>query len=182
MVEGDRRCVAGRYEKRGGQVGRSLRGRSGSRFHLIVDASGIPYAVAIGPGNQNERQQLLPLLDQLLARGIRPPELWADRGYDGERLRTEVRERGVEPVISRRRRRGEPAAADALMLERGGRRVARSRDPHGRYRWPVERTNSWLRNWRRVSTRWERNPDYWLAIIQTAAAIVAWQMLEHSFR
>ena len=68
------------------------------------------------------------------------------------------------------------------MIERGGRRVARSRDPHGRHRWPVERTNSWLRNWRRVSTRWERHPDYWLAVIQTAAAMVAWQMLEHSFR
>ena len=108
--------------------------------------------------------------------------MWADRGYDGESLRDRIRERGVEPVISRRRRPGEPAAADAVMIERGGRRVARSRDPNGRHRWPVERTNSWLRNWRRVSTRWERNPDYWLAVIQTAAAMVAWRMLEHSFR
>ena len=163
-------------------MGRSLRGRSGSRFHLIVDASGIPFAIRVGAGNENERRKLLPLLDELLAREIRPPQLWADRGYDGEQLRERIRERGVEPVISRRRRPGQPAAAHARLLERGGRRVARSRDPHGRQRWPVERTNSWLRNWRRVSTRWERQPDYWLAVIQTAAAMVAWQMLEHSFR
>lgn len=183
MVAGDRRCFVGRYEKGGGQVGRSLRGRSGSRFHLIVDATGIPYAIRIGPGNQNERQQLLPLLDQLLARGIRPAELWADRGYDGERLRAEVSERGVEPVISRRRRRNDPPpAADSPTSLRGNRRRAKPLDPNGRHRWPVERTNSWLRNWRRVATRWERNPDYWLAVIQTAAAIVAWQMLEHSLR
>lgn len=163
-------------------MGRSLRGRAGSRFHLIVDATGIPFAIGVGAGNENERGKLLPLLDELLGREIQPGQLWADRGYDGEQLRERIRERGVEPVISRRRRPGEPAAADAVVVERGGRRVAKNRDPNGRHRWPVERTNSWLRNWRRVSTRWERNPDYWLAVIQTAAAIVAWQMLEHSFR
>jgi hypothetical protein len=86
-------------------------------------------------------------------------------------------------VISRRRRRNDPSPPpDTPTVERGGRLRPKTRDPNGRYRWPVERTNSWLRNWRRVSTRWEHNPDYWLAVIQTAAALVAWQMLEHSFR
>jgi transposase len=183
LVARDRGRVAGRHEKGGGAVGRSLRGRSGSRFHLIVDASGIPFVIRIGPGNQNERQQLLPLLDELLAREIVPAELWADRGYDGAKLRAGVRERGIEPVISHRRRPGDPEPPPHTpTVERGGRRRPKPRDPLGRHRWPVERTNSWLRNWRRVATRWERQPDYWLAVIHTAAAMVAWQMLEHSFR
>jgi transposase len=183
LVAGDRGRVVGRREKGGGAVGRSLRGRSGSRFHLIVDANGTPFAFRIGPGNENERRQLLPLLDELLERERRPEQLWADRGYDGKRLRRQVRLRGVEPVISYRRHRGdpEPAAATATVY-RGGRRRPKTVDPHGRHRWPVERTNSWLRNWRRVATRWERRPDYWLAVIQTAAAMVVWQMLETSFR
>jgi transposase len=163
-------------------VGRSLRGRSGSRFHLIVDATGIPFVIAVGPGNENERKRLLPLLDELVARRIVPRELWADRGYDGDRVREEISRRGVEPVISRRRRRGEPVEGPSTLVYRGGRRRPKTTDPLGRHRWPVERTNSWLRNWRRVATRWERHPDYWLAVIQTAAAMVAWQMLEHSFR
>jgi transposase len=183
LVASDRGCVVGGYEKGGGEVGRSLRGRSGSRFHLIVDANGAPFALRIGPGNENERKQLLPLIDQLLARGIAPAQLWADRGYDGEQLRRELRGRGIEPVISYRRRRGDPEPpAGTPTIERARRRRARPRDPLGRHRWPVERTNSWLRNWRRVSTRWEREPDYWLAIIQTAAALVIWQILERSFR
>lgn len=183
MVAGDRGCLAGRYEKGGGQVGRSLRGRSGSRFHLIVDATGIPFEVTVGAGNENERAHLLPLLDRLLAREIRPAQLWADRGYDGEQLRAAIRERGVEPVISRRRFHGQPAAETTVRLVyRGGRRRPKTVDPNGRHRWPIERTNSWLRNWRRVSTRWERHPDYWHAVIQTCAAMVAWQILEHSFR
>jgi hypothetical protein len=118
-----------------------------------------------------------------LARGIVPAELWADRGYDGEELRRQLASRGLRPMISRRRRAGDPQPpAGTPTIERARRRRFRPHDPLGRHRWPVERTNSWLRNWRRVSTRWERNPDYWLAIIQTAAALVIWQMLEHSFR
>ena len=183
MVAGDRGRVAGGYEKGGGEVGRSLRGRSGSRFHLIVDARGAPFALRIGPGNENERRQLLPLVDQLLARGIVPGELWADRGYDGRELRRQLQQRGIRAVISYRRRPGDPAPPPGTpTIERARRRRLRPRDPLGRQRWPVERTNSWLRNWRRVATRWERNPDYWLAVIQTAAALVIWQMLEHSFR
>jgi hypothetical protein len=122
-------------------------------------------------------------VDALIERGILPPELWADRGYDSERRRGELRQRGVEPVISYRRRRGDPEPDPALpTVRRGSRRRPKTRDPLGRHRAPIEHTNGRLRNWRRVDTRWERNPDYWLAIIHAAAALVAWQMLEHSFR
>jgi transposase len=183
LVAGVGGCVAGRREKGGGQVGRSLRARSGSRFHLIADANGVPFEIRIGPGNENERRHLLPLLDQLLCRGIVPDELWADRGYDGEQLRAQTRRRGVEPLISYRRRRNDPpAAADTPTVERARRRRPRPHDPLGRHRWPIERTNSWLRNWRRVATRWERRPEHWLAVIQLAAAITVHQMLETSFR
>ena len=125
---------------------------------------------------------MLPLLDALIERKIVPGELWADRGYDGEHLREQTRLRGVEPMISRRRRPGEPVAAGTPTSLRGNRRRPKTPDPLGRKRWPIERTNSWLRNWRRVSTRWEHNPDYWLAVIQTAAALIIWQTYQPSFR
>lgn len=126
--------------------------------------------------------QLLPLVDELLARGIRPAELWADRGYDGAELRRQLRLRGITPVISRRRRPGEPAPPGSRTVRRANRRYQRPPDPAGRYRWPVERTTSWLRNWRRTATRWERRPEHWLAFIQLAAALVIWHTLEPSFR
>jgi IS5 family transposase len=125
----------------------------------------------------------LPLVDELLARGFVPSELWADRGYDGDELRHQLRARGVEPVISKRRRRNEPAPpADTPTVRRANRRRPRPRDPYGRKRWPVERTNSWLRNWRRVATRWERRPDHWLAVIQIAAALTIWETIQRSLR
>lgn len=118
----------------------------------------------------------------MLDRGVCPAELWADRGYDGEQLRSAIRSRGIEPVISRRRRPGEPAPAGTPRIRRANRLRPRPRDPNARKRWPVERTNSWLRNWRRVATRWERRPDHWLAVIHIAAAITLYDMTTRSFR
>lgn len=134
----------------------------------------------MGPGNENERRHLLPLLDELIERGARPNELWADRGYDGEGLRRALRERGVRPVISRRRRPGEALPPDTPRVLRGNRLRPRPRDPYGRQRWPVERTNSWLRAWRRVDTRWERLPELWLAVLHIAAALTLYRQLERS--
>jgi transposase len=174
--------LAGRCEKGGGQVDRSLRGRSGSRFHLAVDANGAPFAIRIGLGSENERKQLLPLLDELLARGLRPVELWADRGYDGAPQRSALERRGVQAVISKRRHGKQAAPPGTPSVRRANRRRPRPRDPYARKRWPVERTNSWLRNWRRVATRWERHPEHWLAVIQIAAALTIYNTLQRSFR
>jgi transposase len=124
----------------------------------------------------------LPLVDELLARGLRPGELWADRGYDGGELRLQLRRRGIVPVISARRRPGQPAPAGTPTVRRANRRRPRPRDPFGRKRWPVERTTSWLRNWRRVATRWERRPELWLAVIHIAAAMTIYETLQRSFR
>jgi transposase len=105
--------------------------------------------------------------------------LWADRGYDGAELRRQLRERGIEPMISERsRHRGQPVEPGMPSVLRANRRRPRRRDPLGRKRWAVERTNSWLRNWRRVATRWERRPELWLAVIQVAAAMTIYRMLE----
>ena len=124
----------------------------------------------------------MPLLDELLARGRRPAQLWADRGYDGAELREQLRRRGVEPMISERRRAGDRVPDGTPTVRRANRLRPRPRDPLGRHRWPVERTNSWLRNWRRVATRWERRPELWLAVIQVAAAATIYETLERSFR
>lgn len=121
------------------------------------------------------------MVDQLLERGLLPAEVWADRGYDSGELREQLRARGIVPMISKRRAKGEPAPAGSPTVLRGHRRRAKTPDPLGRKRWPVERTTSWLRSWRRVSTRWERRPELWLAFIQLAAAIVLSWRLE-SFR
>ena len=65
----------------------------------------------LAAGNENERRHLLPLVDALIARGIQPAELWADRGYASRKLEQALCERAIQPRISRPRSRYEPIPA-----------------------------------------------------------------------
>ena len=134
----------------------------------------MPLAVRVAAGNENERRHLLPLVDALLARGIRPREVWADRGYDSQRLRDELAARGIEAVISKRRRKGEPLAAKDVVGEvlRGHQRRPKTRDPLGRHRWPIERTNAWLKARRRIATRRDRKPATYEAFLQLGMMLI----------
>jgi transposase len=80
-------------------------------------------------------------------------------------------------VISKRRSRWEPAPEQAVYVWRGSKRRAKTIDPNGRHRWPVERTNARLHNWRRISTRWERRPELYLALLQLACSMIIYRLL-----
>ncbi len=149
-------------------------GRPGSRYHLAVDANGLPLAVRLAPGNENEQRHLLPLLDTLIARSLRPREVWADRGYDSSALEQALREREIEPRISKRRRAHEPIPASESVREvwRGKKRRIKTRDPQGRHRWPIERTNAWLKAKRRIATRRDRKADNYLAFLHLGMILI----------
>ena len=125
-------------------------------------------------GDENERRHLLPLVDQLLARGIKPDELWADRGYASAALEQALRERAIEPRISKPRRAGDPIPPSAHVRQvwRGKQRRLKVSDPQARHRWPVERSIAWLKARRRIATRRERKPDNYLAFLQLGMILI----------
>jgi len=130
--------------------------------------------VRLAAGNENERRHLLPLLDALAKRGIRPGELCADRGYDSRQLERALRERGIQPRISRRRQPGQqiPAGTPVREVRRGRKRILKTPDPHAPHRWPVERTTAWLRNRRRIAVRRDRKPETYEAFLQLAMILI----------
>jgi len=169
VVAGDRRLKPGAGEKGGAETGPSPvdRGRAGSKHHLLVDASGIPLAFAVTGGNRNDVTQLIPLLDGVPAvrgaagRPRRPPDsLIADRGYDHDKYRRLVWQRGVKPVIAHR------------QTEHGS--------GLGRYRWVVERTFAWLHNFKRLLVRYERRADMHLALLALGCCLVCFRRLRSS--
>ncbi|WP_203722040.1 IS5 family transposase [Streptomyces coelicoflavus] len=122
------------------------RARPGSRHHLVVDGQGIPLAVSLTGGNRNDVTQLEPLLDKIPAVAgrvgrprRRPDALLADRGYDHDKYRRLLWQRGIRPVIAKR---GEPHGTGP-----------------GIFRYVVERTIAWLHGFRRLCIRWERRDD-----------------------
>ncbi len=123
--------------------------------------------MVVTQANRNDTTQILPLLDAIPpVRGKvghprqRPDEVYADRGYDSERHRELVRARGIEPFIARR------------YTEHGS--------GLGKIRWVVERTISWLHNFRRLRIRWERRPEIHKAFLKIGCALIAWSHLQRS--
>lgn len=84
----------------------------------------------------------------------------ADRGYDHDKYRRELRKRGVEPVIARR------------GTEHGS--------GLGKQRWVVERTFAWLHNLRRLRIRYERDADLHLAFMLLGCAVVCQRKLREA--
>jgi transposase len=130
--------------------------------------------VRLAAGNENEQQHLLPLIDALIERAIRPGEVWADRGYDSKMLEQALRERAIEPRLSKRRRPQQPIPADQATREvwRGKKRQLKTRDPQARHRWPIERTNAWLKAKRRIATRRDRKADNYLAFLHLGMILI----------
>jgi transposase len=140
------------------------RARTGSKHHLLTDSHGIPLAISLTAGNRNDVTQLLPLIDGVepvtgkVGRPRRRPDrVLTDRGYDHDKYRRELWQRGVKPVIARR------GAEHGSHL--------------GRRRWVVERTFAWLHNLRRLRIRYERDDRLHLAFMLLGCAVVCQRRL-----
>jgi transposase len=143
-------------------------------LHLAVDANGLPLEILLGAGNENEQRYLRPLLDKLAEAGIEPQQLCADRGYASKAHEQTLRERGIESRISQPRRRGErpPPTQPTREVWRGKQRRVKTRDPQLRERWPIERTNAWLKAMRRIETRRDRKASTYLAFLHLALVVI----------
>nr|WP_107393290.1 IS5 family transposase [Streptomyces agglomeratus] len=156
--------------KRGSKTGRSPvdRGRSGSKHHLLTDATGIPLAATLTGGNRNDVTQFIPLLQAVPpVRGKRgrprrrPDTVLGDRGYDHDKYRRLAWALGVKPVIARR---GVPHGSGL-----------------GTDRWVVERTFAHPHWFRRLRIRWEVRDDIHEAFLSLACSLICWRRLK-SFR
>ncbi|WP_436845574.1 IS5 family transposase [Streptomyces shenzhenensis] len=134
----------------------------GSKHHVVTDAQGIPLAVSLTGGNRNDVIQLLPLLDKIPpVAGVvgrprrRPDTLFADRGYDHDKYRRLLWQRGIRPMIARR---GQPHGSGL-----------------GIFRYVVERTIAWLHGFRRLRIRWERRDDIHEAFLGLATCLITYR-------
>jgi transposase len=169
VVAGGRRLQPRAGEKGGSETGPSPvdRARNGSKHHLLVDPSGIPLAWTLTGGNRNDVTQLIPLLDAVPAVGgkvgrprKRPDRLTADRAYDHDKYRRELRRRRIEPEIARR----QSGHGSGL----------------GRARWVVERTFAWLHQFKRLLVRYDRRAEIHEAFLALGCCLVCFRRLQRS--
>jgi transposase len=147
-------------------LGRS-RGGFTCKIHLVCDRNGIPLGVALSGGQRSDHAFVEQALDDVSIpqrRGrprTRPELLMADKGYDSRAFRQYLRSRGIGsnipmralPEGKKRRQRGpKPGFDRKLYKERN----------------IIERLIGWLKQCRRIATRYEKNANAFLAMIKVA--------------
>jgi IS5 family transposase len=142
-------------------VARGGKGK-GMLMHMLTDAAGMPLANRTPPANENERAQVMPLLEAVhLRRGKpgrprkRPMVLATDKGYDAKALRLQLRKRGIRAQIPKRVWKTKPPRGRPIKMDVP--------------RFQAERTLAWFqKKYRRVVVRWERLAAYFVAFLAMA--------------
>lgn len=134
----------------------------------MVDRCGVPLAVILSGANVPDGKKMLETVDAVEGVGAgrgrprrRPEKLHADKAYDDQALRKELRQRGIVPRIARR------GVESSARL--------------GRHRWVVERTISWQQGFRRLRVRDEKRDDIHEALVHVANAMICWGRINGHF-
>jgi transposase len=144
------------------------RRKKGSKHHLLTDARGTPIAFTLTGANRHDVTQLLPLLDKVRPVGCRRGhprkrfnEVMGDRAYHSEPHRRELRRRRIRPRLARR---GAPHGSGL-----------------GKYRWVVERGESWVHQYRRLKLRYDRDDAIHEAFLSITCALICLDCWKNPF-
>ena len=143
------------------------RRKRGSKHHLLTDGGGVPIVARTTAANRHDVTQLLNLVNDVPAIAGQPgapryrfAELYADRAYDSEPDRQALRAVGTTPHIPKR---GSDHGSGL-----------------GQVRWAVERTISWLHQFRRLRIRYERRLDIHEAFLTMGCILICHRILTNS--
>ena len=147
------RAAAGARRHRGAQgLGRS-RGGFGTKVSIVCDGRGVPLSVVAGPGQEHDLRQVEGALRLAMARAGRPLRVIGDKAYSAAWLRGWLQRRAVRPVI--------PTRSDQRLDRRFSKAAYRRRNV-------VERLIGWLKESRRVATRYDKLLEVYLAFVELA--------------
>jgi transposase len=135
------------------------RGKPGTKRHVVSDRNGTPLAALVTGANRHDSIVFEDLIDAIPTikrpRGRprkRPAKLHADKAYDIPRCRRFLHRRRITVRIARK---GIDASARL-----------------GRHRWVIERTLSWLNQFRRLTVRYERRQDIHEAFLSLGCSLL----------
>ena len=146
--------------KRGGELtgpNPTDRGKRGTEYHIATTGDGVPVACAVTAANINDTLLFLTAFAVV----ARIATVFADKGYDAEPNRELCRAFGAEPCL---RKRGRPRGSGL-----------------GKRRWPVERSNAWLLENKRLALRYDRLGFIVQSLLQAACLFLVAGRLAKEF-
>lgn len=127
---------------------------------VLADATGLPLSIDIASASEAEVNLVEPLLDSAATACV-PSKLIYDKAADCDWLRDSLSDRGVDLISPHRKNRVRPKRQDGRKLRRY------------RRRWTVERTVSWLQDFRRLLVRHEFYSSIYHGFAKIACIVMA---------
>ena len=131
------------------------RGGQTTKIHALTDTIGRPFALTLTPGNVSD----ITVAPALLGRAVGARYVLADKGYDADALRRQLRQAGAVPVIPGRSTRKRRIVFDQ----------ARYRERH-----LVENAFCRIKDYRRVATRYDKLAANFLSTVALAVLLAFW--------
>jgi putative transposase len=153
-----------RWRRRRWGTTRRIGEKKGTKRSLLVDGRGAPLSLIVDGANRHDVKLLAQTLDAIMIRRPkptrrRPQNLCVDQGYKGKAAAEQIRARGYRLHIPTKSPR------------KGGHKTkGRAR------RWVVERTHSWMNNYRKLRVRYEKKVANFEALLHLATAMICWRM------
>ena len=143
--------------------------RTGTNISLVTDKQGLPLANTTAKGNRHDLHSAEATIEKIrVGAKRRVLELNADKGYDGATFRKSLKRRGIKANI--------PERTYKHRRKRG--RKPRYNKTTGKVRAFVERTNAWLKYFRKLRYRWERKKCMFQAVVDLACLLICLRRVE----
>jgi transposase len=153
---GDPGASACGRRKRGTQkeaLGRS-RGGFSTKIHIRADAQGLPLVITLTGGEVHDSKAY----DDLMALGEDDPDaLLADKAYDSDYIRADLKDCSIKAVIPPRANRTADIRYDKKLY---------------RLRNLIERLVNRLKQYRRIATRYEKTAGCYLSMVLLGAILI----------
>jgi transposase len=137
--------------------------RYGTNISLLTEKNGLPLTNMTFKGNRNDITCAEATMSKLrVGAKRRVQELNADKGYDSKAFRKQMAKRGTKTNIperkfKHRRKRGRKPHMDKTQFK---------------FRAFVERTNAWLKSFRKLRYRYERKRGMFQAVVDLACICI----------
>ena len=145
--------------KRDACIGRT-RGGKNTKIHALVNREGIPVCLSLSAGNRSDCDEAIPLLQQFGK--IKGSNILGDRAYGAKKIRLYLTERGARYTI--------PPTKNLLHPWKYDRQTYKRRNV-------IERCFCRLKDFRRISTRYDKRADSFKAFLFLAASVVIFSIL-----
>ena len=135
---------------------------TGTKISTLVDFKGTPFNVVFSSGNTHDMPLALPtIINNPVGK---PAMILADKGYDSDPFRIKLKEFDIETNIPNREIKNRKKQENYNI-------------PLGKMRFKIERTNAWIKSFRRLHFRFDYTLNSFSAFVYLGLIVICLRKL-----